>query len=123
MTDLTNLLTSAQAAAYISERLRRPWSDPVSSLGIAVMKNQIKPVDLPGDEGQQRVPARYFTRKECDRFIAAKRPQGNQPKDLGPILDRLGQEPDTVLAKEVGVSFRTVARKREELGIPAFKPR
>ena len=65
-TDLSNLFTSAQAAAYISGRLPRPWSDPVSSLGYLVMKKLILTIDLPGEH--ERVPARYFTRKECDRY-------------------------------------------------------
>lgn len=120
MTNLSNLLTSAQAAAYISERLPKPWADPVSSLGYLVMQDLIKPVDLPGDG--LRVPARYFERSECDRFIADYRRPGNRPKDLSAIVDRLGREPDTVLAQEMGVSVRTVARKRKELGIPVFQP-
>lgn len=121
MTNLSNLLTSAQAAAYISERLPKPWADPVSSLGYLVMQDLIKPVELPSDS-TQRVPARYFERSECDRFIASYRRPGNRPKDLSAILDRLGKEPDTILAKEMGVSVRTVARKRKELGIPVFQP-
>lgn len=120
MTNLSKLLTSAQAAAYISERLPKPWADPVSSLGYLVMQDLIKPVDLPGQ--YERVPARYFERSECDRFIASYRRPGNQPKDLSAILGRLGREPDTVLAQEAGVSVRTVARKRKELGIPVFEP-
>lgn len=119
-TNLSDLLTSAQAAAYISDRLPRPWADPVSSLGYLVMQDLIKPVELPGEH--TRVPARYFTREECDRFIASYHRPGNRPKDLSAIVDRLGLEPDTVLAKEAGVSVRTVARKRKELGIPVFQP-
>ena len=113
MTELTSLLTSAQAAAYISDRLPRPWADPVSSLGIAVMKGQIEPVAMPGE--YQRVPARYFDPAECDRFILAARRPGNQPKDLSAILDRLGLEPDAALAREIFVSPRTVARARQKL--------
>lgn len=125
MVDTKNLMDSKQAAAYINDGLQKKrgqgWKYPISSLGVAVKKGQIQPVEMPGDADLQRIPRRYFTRQECDRFVAACRNPGNQPTDLTPILDRLGQVPDTELAREVGCHPRTIARERRRRGIAKWK--
>lgn len=125
MVDTKNLLTSEEAAAYISDLLEAKrghgWKNPVNSLGVAVMKEQIEPVMMPGDDDKKRIPKRYFTRRECDRFVAAYRKQGGQPADLSPILARLGQASDAELAREAGVSERTVSRARQRLRIEKFE--
>ena len=125
MVDINDLVDSRQAAEYINNGLKerglKGWSDPISSLGVAVMKKQIKPVQLPGSNNVARVPKRYFDRETCDQFIANYRSPGNQPADLSPIIDRLGQAPDTKLAEEVGVTSRTIGRERQRRGVAKYK--
>lgn len=125
MVDTSVLLDSERAAAYISDGLKEKrgygWKNPVSSLGVAVKKGQIKPVDLPHSNGIKRIPKRYFTREECDRFVAGYRGPGSQPIDLSQVRGRFGQDTDANLAAEIGCSPRTIARERQRLGIPKYR--
>lgn len=121
MPDLQELMNSRQAAEYINERLSRPWSDPVGSLGNAVYWGLIAPEPVPGADDLKRVPVRFYSQKECDRFIEEHNSPGNQPVDLSEVEGRFGRAPDTVLAREAGVSPRTIKRRRESAGISVYR--
>lgn len=51
------------------------------------------------------------------KFLDNRRKPGNQFADVSAVVDRLGKEPDTALAREIGLSVSAVRRARERLGI------
>lgn len=110
------LYFTGQAIEYIQARLseNERWSSPYQTIEYHRRVGNIRPETMDDDGSRQTY---IYRQSELDKFLENRRRPGNQFADVSAVVDRLGREPDTVLAREIGLSVSAVRRARERLGI------
>lgn len=115
----TKLYTTGQAIEYIQARLpeNERWTSPYRTIEYHRRVGNIRPEPMETSDPEQARQTYIYRQSELDHFIDNRRKPGNQFADVSAVVDRLGREPDTALAREIGLSVSAVRRARERLGI------
>jgi hypothetical protein len=111
----TNLMTLEQAAQYMDDRVPKRRKNPVDALYRTFKRGQIP--------GERTADGLCFKQADLDDYLQKYSRWGMNRKEWpDEIIAQMGKRPDPALAKELGVSTRTVARKRQSLGIAPYDP-
>jgi hypothetical protein len=81
----------------------------------------IKLLSLPTREAARRLDLRHTEIVKLRKKWSLPPPSRTEWRWSRKILARLGREPDTRIARDTGIGFRTVRAKREALGIAPFR--
>jgi len=118
VTDNGKTYTLKEAAAYVLDKLppnRKKWANPARTLKSHVDAGQLRPIG-----GRKPNHALQFTESELDRFLSDEY-NPTRSIDLSPVVARMGQVPDRILAAEIGCNITTIWRHRKQLGIPGYR--
>jgi hypothetical protein len=94
---------------------------PAARRGLPRTRRVIQLLSLPTREAARRLDLSPAQIAALRKQWSLPTPSRTEWRWTRKILARLGQEPDTRIARDTGIGFRTVRAKRESLGIAPFR--